>query len=124
MCSLSWQDPVQLGDLAVDERTQSFFQFNVVSLQLSVVLFLIWSNQGLILPQGILTPAWKRAQTTQRAAVCFLLDAQQSVSESRSVSSPFSEVFKAEAQFVVMAKQLWIIRNVGKKYLCHLKGAL
>lgn len=42
----------------------------------------------------------------------------------RSVSSPLSEVFKAEAQFVVMAKQLWVIRNVGKKDLRHLKGAL
>lgn len=54
---LSWQRFVQLGDLVVDERTQSFFQFNVVPLQLSVVVLLIWSNQGLILPQGILTPA-------------------------------------------------------------------
>lgn len=53
-----------------------------------------------------------------------LLVAQRSASESWSVSSPLSEVFKAEAQFVVMAKQLWVIRNVGKKDLCHLKGAL
>lgn len=42
----------------------------------------------------------------------------------RSVSSPLGEVFKAQAQFVVMAKQLWVIRNVGKKDLRHLKGAL
>lgn len=40
------------------------------------------------------------------------------------VSSPLGEVFKAEAQLVVMAKQLRIIRNVGKKDLCYLKGAL
>lgn len=40
------------------------------------------------------------------------------------VSSPLSEVFKAEAQLVVMPKQLWIIRNVGKKDLRYLKGAL
>lgn len=53
-----------------------------------------------------------------------LLVPQQSTSESWSVSSPLSEVFKAEAQFVVMAKQLWVIGNVGKKDLCHLKGAL
>lgn len=54
----------------------------------------------------------------------FLLVTQQSGSESQRVSSPLSEVFKAEAQFVVMAKQLWIIRNVGKKDLRHLEGAL
>lgn len=41
-------------------------------------------------------------------------------SESQSVSSPLGEVFKAEAQFVVMAKQLRVIRNVGEKDLCHL----
>lgn len=40
------------------------------------------------------------------------------------MTSPLSEVFKAEAQLVVMAKQLWIIRNVGKKDLRYLKGAL
>lgn len=40
------------------------------------------------------------------------------------VSSPLGEVFKAEAQLVVMAKQLRIIRNVGKKDLRYLKGAL
>lgn len=45
-------------------------------------------------------------------------------SEASSVSSPLSEVFKAEAQFVVMAEQLWVIRNVGEKDLSHLKGAL
>lgn len=86
-----------------------------------MVLLLVWSNQGFILPQGILTPAWKRAQ---KSWGLFLLVTQQSASESWSVSSPLSEVFKAEAQFVVMAKQLWVIRNVGKKDLRHLKGAL
>lgn len=54
----------------------------------------------------------------------FLLVTQQSVSGLWSVSSPLSEVFKAEAQFVVMPKQLWVIRNVGEKDLRHLKGAL
>lgn len=54
----------------------------------------------------------------------FLLVTQQSASGLWSVSSPLSEVFKAEAQFVVMAKQLRVIRNVGEKDLRHLQGAL
>lgn len=54
----------------------------------------------------------------------FLLVTQQSASGLWSVSSPLSEVFKAEAQFVVMAEQFWVIRNVGKKDLRHLEGAL
>lgn len=40
--------------------------------------------------------------------------------ESASVSSPLGEVFKAEAQLVVVAKQLGVIRNVGEKDLRHL----
>lgn len=62
LCSLSWQGSVQLGDLAVDERTQRFFQLVEVPLQLPVVLLLILANQSLILPQGILTPAWQKQQ--------------------------------------------------------------
>lgn len=88
-----------------------------------MVLLLIWSNQGFILPQGVLTPARKSAENTQGFGICLLVT-QQSVSQSWSVSSPLSEVFKAKPQFVVMAKQLWIIRNVGEKDLRHLKGAL
>lgn len=54
----------------------------------------------------------------------FLLATQQSLSETEIMSVPLSEVFKAEAQFVVMTKQLGVIRNVGEKDLRHLKGAL
>lgn len=90
-----------------------------------MVLLLIWSNQGFILPQGILTPARGREEITRRELwFVFLLVSQQCVSGLWSVSSPLSEVFKAEAQFVVMAKQLWVIRNVGEKDLRHLEGAL
>lgn len=59
---LSWQRPVQLGDLTVDERTQSFFEFIVVPLQLSVVLLLIWSNQAFVLSQSILTPLCQKRE--------------------------------------------------------------
>lgn len=54
----------------------------------------------------------------------FFLVTRQSVPEVRSVSSPLGEVFKAKAQFVVMAEQLWIIRNLREKDLRHLKGTL
>lgn len=66
----------------------------------------------------------KTAERTQPLGDVFLLVTQRPASDSRSVSSPLGEVFKAEAQFVVMAKQLRVIRNVGEKDLCHLKGAL
>lgn len=72
LCSLSWQGSVQLRDLAVDERAQRFLQLIVVPLQLSVVLLLIWSDQGFILPQGILTPAWQKQQRGHsRLGMCF-----------------------------------------------------
>lgn len=94
----------------------------VIPFQLSVVLLLIWSNQGLILPQGILTPAQKKRKT-QGAGICFYW-IHNSLRQRLCVSAPLSEVFKTEAQFVVMAKQLGVIRNVGEKDLRHLKGAL
>lgn len=124
--SLSWQGSVELGDLAVDEGTQGFFQLIVIPLQFPVVLLLIWSNQGFVLPQGVLAPARKKSRVWTRGGVgmLFLLLKQQSASGRRSASSPLSEVFKAEAQFVVMAKQLRVVRNVGEKDLRHLKGAL
>lgn len=120
MCSRSWQGSVQLGDLAVDERTQSLFQFIVVPLQLSVVLLLVRSDQGFILAQRVLAPARQIAESLG----LFFLVTHWSVPEVRSVSSPLSEVFKAKAQFVVMAKELWIIWNFRKKDLRHFKGTL
>lgn len=52
----SRQCPVELGDLAGDERSQRVFQLIVVPLHFLVVLFLVLTNQSLVLPQGILTP--------------------------------------------------------------------
>lgn len=70
LSALSWQGSVQLGDLAVDERTQSLFQFIVVPLQLSLVLSLVRTNQGFILLQGIFTPARKIAQEVGIFEIC------------------------------------------------------
>lgn len=47
---------VKLRDLPVDEGLQRLFQSVVVPLQLSLVLFLVWSDQALVLPEGIFTP--------------------------------------------------------------------
>ena len=48
---------IKLGDLSVDERLQRLLQPVIVPLQLPLVLFLVWTNQALIFPQGIFTPS-------------------------------------------------------------------
>lgn len=74
LCSRSWQGSVQLGDLAVDERTQSFFQFIVVPLQLSVVLLLVRPDQGFVLAQGVLAPARQNSrEDAERLGLFFLV---------------------------------------------------
>ncbi len=64
LCWSGWQRQwsVELRDFPVDERKQSFFQFSVVPLQLSMVLLLIRTDQRLVLPQSILTPETKALQ--------------------------------------------------------------
>lgn len=96
----------------------------VVPLQLSVVLFLVWPNKALILLQGVLTPASQIAEERPTARIYFSWLHSGLESEVWSVSSPLGEVFKAKPQFVVMAKQLWVLWNVGEKDLRHLKGTL
>lgn len=73
LCSRNRQGPVQLRDLAVDERTQRFFEFIVVPLQLSVVLPLIGPNQSLVLSQGILAPACIGQEEALSVCVCVCL---------------------------------------------------
>lgn len=46
----------QLGQALGEQGLQSLPQATVVPLQLSVVLLLVWPYQGLVLPQGVLTP--------------------------------------------------------------------
>lgn len=105
---LSWQGSVWLRDLAVCDRTMLLHY---------PALRLICSHQGFSLPPGVLTPAWKESGAGPQSVVLFLLVTQQSMSGLWSVSSPLSEVFKE--QFVVMAEQLWVIRNVGGRDLQH-----
>lgn len=52
----------QLGQALGKQGLQSLPQAAVVPLQLTVVLLLVWSYQGLVLPQGILTPETHRPQ--------------------------------------------------------------
>lgn len=50
---------IKLGDLPVDEGLQRLLQSVVVPLQLPLVLFLVGTNQALVLPKGIFTPLAK-----------------------------------------------------------------
>lgn len=47
---------IKLRDLSVDEGLQRLLQPVVIPLQLPLVLLLVWTNQALILTQGIFTP--------------------------------------------------------------------
>lgn len=49
---------IKLWDLPVDERLQRLLQPMIVPLQLPLVLLLVWTNQALVLAQGIFTPVW------------------------------------------------------------------
>lgn len=53
---------VELGDLPVDEGLQRLLQAVVVPLQLPLVLFLVRTNQALILTQGVFTPLAKKIE--------------------------------------------------------------
>lgn len=66
---------IELGDLAVNERTQSLLQFTVVPLEFPMVLLLVRSNQSLVLPQSILASAivdscGESVRDKERVSVC------------------------------------------------------
>lgn len=66
LCWCGWQRQwsIELRDFPVDKGKQSFSQFSVVPLHLSVVFLLIWTDQRLVLPQSILTPESKILQVS------------------------------------------------------------
>lgn len=72
LCWCGWQRQwsIELRDFPVDKGKQSFSQFSVVPLHLSVVFLLIWTDQRLVLPQSILTPESKILQVSWLNKTC------------------------------------------------------
>lgn len=64
-CGRQRQRSIELRNFPVDKGKQSFSQFSVVPLHLSMVFLLIWTDQRLVLPQSILTPESRILQVSR-----------------------------------------------------------